>query len=226
MSDQRYFDLTIPAPRRLALMRQAFANHATKYPHCPEHVKPKTWRDVRAYTLNSWRAAFCAGLNPGFNGDTPVWYSHNDGPQFRDERLATDILGSDHTGYYTDTDYSETARGIVARLTHGRFIAGYEWSSNGERVYFAEVFDDEREAARSADRQAEIFADQSREDSAKYYAARDLETSIEDALHRLRECMALRHKKCMTYVRDEITEICATIRECRETLRTEYSDYL
>lgn len=225
MSDKRFFDLTIPAPRRLALMRQAFAQHGAKYPHCPEHAKPATWRDVRRYTLGSWRAAFCDGLSQGLDDKAPIWYSHG-GEQFRDERNATDILESRHTGYYTNTDASETARGIVARLPHGRFIAGHFWSDNGERVYFPDVFDDKRDAAHFADGRAEWFAEQSREDSARYNEARDLETKIEDGLIRLRECIALRHSACMEYVRDEIRELCETIRETRETLRTDYANYI
>lgn len=225
MSDTKYFDLTIKAPRRLAMMREAFAQHAKKYPHCPEHAKPDSWRRVRAWGFHNWRAAFCAGLHEGQNDGRPVWYAH-DGAQFRAERFAHEILGSRHTGYYTDMDASGIARGIVGRLPHGRFIAGYEWTDNGERVYFSEVFTEEEEAARFADGRAEWFADQAREDNAKFNAARDLETEIEDGLTRLRECIALRHRACMEYVREEAREIIETIRQARETLRTDYADFI
>lgn len=225
MSDKRYFDLTIPAPRRLALMRQAFTQHAAKYPHCPEHAKPDSWRQVRAYRMTSWRAAFCAGLNPGLNDGAPVWYAH-DGAQFRGEQFADEILSTRGRGYYTDSDAYATARGIVGRLPHGRFIAGYFWSDNGERVYFPDIFDDADDAAHFADGRAERFADQSREDSYRYNEARDLETKIEDGLTRLRECIALRHRACMEYVREEAREIIETIRQARETLRTDYADFI
>lgn len=224
----RYFDLSIPAPERLAMMREAFATHAAQYPYCPEHAKPKTWRDVRGTTHKSVHA-YCGGLGQGFNGTdgqkTPVWYCHT-GPQFRDERFADECeRGPSHEGWFSDTDCSEKVRGIVGRLTHGRFIAGYHWSSNGERVYFPEVFDDEGEAANMADEHARVYAETCMEDSQKQDAVRELETDIEDGLQRLRECLVLRHKACMAYVRGEIAELCEVIREKRETLRTEYAEY-
>lgn len=186
MSDLRYFDLSIKAPHRLAMMRRDFESHLKRYPHCPEHAKPATWRDVRRYTLGSYRAAFCAGLNPGFNGEgvgrSQVWYSHS-GANFRDETAIherRDVWNARHTGYYTDVDGSATAWGIVARLTHGRFIAGYEWGETGERVYFPEVYDDESEACRAADGHAERFADDCRADSYKAQEAWKLESERED----------------------------------------------
>jgi hypothetical protein len=48
MSSARYFNLSIPAARRLAMMREDFATHAARFPLCPENLKPASWRDVRA----------------------------------------------------------------------------------------------------------------------------------------------------------------------------------
>lgn len=226
MSDKRYFDLTIPAPKRLAMMRAAFDGFAKRYPHCPEYAKPSSWRAIRAYTFSSWRAAFCDGLNQGFNDNRPVWYSHG-GEQFRGEREACKILESRHTGYFTDMDCYAVARGIVSRLSHGRFIAGYEWTDNGERVYFPEIFTDENEAARYADGRAEWFADQSREDSYKQNEARRLEDKNEEARERLAECLKLariNHKR--EEMREEARELIARIRENRETLKRDFADYL
>ena len=187
-----------------------------------------TWRDARAWNLKNWRTAYCAGLNQGFNGadgsKIPVWYSHK-GPNFRSEKFADEVSRIDHTGWFTNTDQSEKARGIVARLTHGRFIAGYHCDSNDERTYFPEIFDDEEDAARAADSHAESFAEMAREDSEKYDAARDLENTIDDSLQRLRECLVLRHRECMAYVRDEIAELIETIKDARHSLKTEYADY-
>lgn len=225
MKTQLFFDLTVSATVRLARMRKVFAEHATKYPHCPEYAKPKTWRDVRGTNYKSVHA-YCCELSQGFDNNSPIWYAHT-GPQFRHEKTAEEWAGRwSFPGYYTDVDCSETARGIVARLTHGRFIAGYEWTSNGERVYYPEIFDDSEEACRAADSHAERFADLAREDSYKYDQAKKLELEIDDSLQRLRECIALRHRQCMVYVRDEISELIETIREKRETLATEYADYV
>lgn len=227
-----FYDLKIGAPARMRNMRAEFVVHATKYPHCPEHVKPKTWLDVRTSTLGNYAAACCA-LSQGFDGTgahkTPVWYCHT-GPQFRGEREACEV--SDYVrresggGWYTNTYRDETARGIVARLTHGRFIAGYMWTSNGARVYFPDVFDDEEDAARMADEHARVFAENAMEDSEKCDAAQEMEYKIETAETRLRECIVLRHKKCMDYVRAEISEIIKSIRNMRETLQRDFADYI
>ncbi len=43
---------------------------------------------------------------------------------------------------------------------------------------------------------------------------------------RRRECIVLRHAACMSYAQDEITELIEKIRANRETLKTEYADYV
>lgn len=215
MSDVRFFDLTIPARRRLAMMREAFATHAKRYPHCPEHAKPADWRAVRGWRLNSWEWAF-GTLDQGRNDDSPVWYCHT-GSYFRGERDADDIVSSLPSGWYTDTECSDTAIGIVGRLPHGRFVAGYRWTSNDERVYYPEVFDDEREAARRADSHAERFAESSREDSERFDAMQDAETDAEHAEREFRRSFALRHHPAGGM--DEAREALQALREARETLQ-------
>lgn len=169
-------------------------------------------------------------LSQGFNSDngskTPVWYCHT-GAQFRDERYCDELVKSiSHTGWYSDEECSEKVRGIVGRLTHGRFIAGYEWSSNGERVYFGDVFDDVDDAARRADSHAEWYAETCREHDANFQAAQRLETKIEQAFARLRECLTLRNNPCFDYARDEIAELIASIRSNRDDLETNYAGVL
>lgn len=77
-----------------------------------------------------------------------------------------------------------------------------------------------------ADEHARVFAESAREDDEKVHEAVKLTDEVENQLQRLRECVALRHRQCMAYVRDEITEIIADIRENRETLRAEYANYI
>lgn len=227
MSRIEYFNLETPAPVRLAMMRADFAAHPAKYPHCPESSKPKTWRDVRGWKLNTWQGAF-ATLSQGFSGTgrarSPVWYAHTDTGHFRRVRDAHEVVrGTRHKGWFTDSHGSEIATGIIASISHGRFIAGYRWDSNGEHVYFPEVFTDETDAAQMADEHARIFADSARENSERFGAAQQIESDISDALQRLRECIALRHIKCMEYARSEARDLIESIREMRETLRTEYA---
>ena len=214
MSNLCYFDLKIPAPRRLVLMRSA----AAKSTH------PQSWREARAYTLGTYAAAF-ALLSHGQNDGGPVWYAHRD-PDFRGERFADEIaphLG--HRGWLTDPDDNgETARGIVARLSHGRFIAGYYWSGNSERVYFPGVHDDERDAADTADEHARVFAERNCEYNEKIREADEVENKIEETNSALRKALALRNDKRFPDAREEAAEYIAQLRELNERntqLRTE-----
>ncbi len=215
MSRQQYFDLSIPAPHRLAMMRQDFAAHSTKYPNCPEIFKPIDWRKVRGYTHGSWQAAFCT-LDQGAQDGTPIWYCHT-GPQFRNERDAHEIIrNGHHKGWFTDTDCSETAIGIVGMLTHGRYIAGYRWTSNDERIYWPEVFTDENDAARRADEHARVFAENARDDSERFDAMRDAELAADDAEKTFRKEYALRHHSAGSM--DDARDALQALREARETL--------
>jgi hypothetical protein len=211
MSDVRYFNLSIPAPKRLALMREAFKTHGARYPHCPDRAKPRHVFDVRNWGFHNWESAFC-NLSQGRQADnSPVWYCHT-GPCFRGESDAQNGTG----GYYTDTHCDETAIGIVARLPHGRFLAGYRWTSNDERVYFPEVFTDEDEAARMADEHARVFAESAREDSERFDAMQDAEIEVSDAEEELRDALALRRAGRRTT--DDVSRLIGKIRALRETL--------
>ena len=176
-----YPPLSVGAPRRLAMFRTEAAR--------PNWARPMTWRDVRFADLKS-----PAGLSAGSEGaGRPIWYTH-DGPAFGRERFADEINAAniDHMGWFTDTHESDAARGIVAALPHGRYLAGYLWTSNGERVYFPTIYTDETRAARAADRHAEGFADDAREDSERFDRMRDAESAAEDAARTLADVRALR----------------------------------
>jgi hypothetical protein len=146
-------------PARLKILRSRGAN----------------WREARHWTLETWRDAFCAGLHASGPGQ---WHTNDSDEHFRNERFAHEIGHRLPRGWFTDTDGQDTAIGIVAGLSHGRYIAGYRWTSNGERVYFAGVFDNEIDAARMADEHARVFAELAREDAERYDAMREAEDEV------------------------------------------------
>jgi hypothetical protein len=175
-------------------------------------------------------------IDVGRQENEPVFYYFGD---LLPEQWCDEVCRNiGHTGWFTNydgttyKDGSGNVRGIVVELPaapgfpNGRFLAGYCWGDNDERVLWPQLHDDSDDAARCADSHAEHFADKQREDNARFNAARTLECEIDDALTRLRECIALRHRQCMAYVRDEIAELCQAIRDKRETLQTEYADYV
>lgn len=148
-------------PARMAILRMIAADSVNN--HNPTtRLQPGAWRGARHWKLGSYAAAYCSGINQGFDGKSPIWYSHG-GEQFRNERDAGDVLRLLHTGWFTDSYQEETAIGIIASLTHGRYIAGYRWTSNDERVYFDDVFTNEDAAARMADEHARVFAENCRD---------------------------------------------------------------
>lgn len=213
---------------RMAILRMIACEHTRD--NAWKHADPINWRDARRYTLKSYAAAY-AMFSQGSNDGKPVWYCHT-GETFRNERYAHEVLKLGHTGWYdnpdgeSSRDGSGLIRGIVGSLSHGRFIAGYELGSSDERVYFDCVYSDEDSAARAADSHAETIADKEREYQTIWREARDVENENENAFKRLRECIALRNRKCMGYIRDEVRELCETIRTNRARLSGEFADYL
>ena len=187
------------APARLAILRN--------------RLPSGDWKSARDFHLNDYESAF-ATLSPGKQDGAPVWYSHG-GPEFRGERDADEVIRLRHTGWFTDTEGSETATGIVARLPHGRFISGYRWTSNGERVYFPEVFTDEDEAARAADSHAESFAEDAREDSERFDAMKDAEGHVEEVESDVRMAFEARNvsPRHREHARDRIEELRAARRD-------------
>lgn len=148
-------------------------------------LQPGDWKGARHWTLKGYAAAY-GMLDQGMQGDTPIWYSHC-APDFRDERDAHEIIPRLTCGWFTGSDANETAVGIVCRLSHGRMIAGYRWTSNDERVYFPQVFTDEEEAASMADEHARVFAESAREDSERFNAMQDAENDAGNARTYARE---------------------------------------
>lgn len=230
MSKPAYFDLAIPAPRRLAMMREDFASHSARYPHCPECAKPRDWRGVRGSTLQGVRDYF--GLpSIGSSDGTPVVYGFKRRAMpVRFIRYCDEVRNTrvEHAGWFTDDECDEKARGIVGALSHGRFLAGYAWSSNGENVLFCDrVYSDESEAARMADEHARVFADQAREDSERFNAMQDAETFADEKETDVREAwdayrlawqaryVSVRHLANAHEARNDVSDAIDELRQAR-----------
>lgn len=148
-------------PARMAILRMIAADSVNNR-NKSTRLQPGDWRAARRYTMGSYAAAYCSSISQGFDGKSPIWYSHQ-GEQFRNERDAGEVVRLGHTGWYTDSYQGGLALGIIASLPHGRYIAGYRWTDNDERVYFGDVFTNEEEAARMADDHARVFAENCRD---------------------------------------------------------------
>lgn len=165
---------------------------------------------------------------PQFEKGGTDFYTH----EKVDSEFAHKIIRLNHTGWFTDCECAALAKGVVVTLTampgfpDGRFLAGYYWGNNGETVLYPEMYADIDEAAHAADSHAESFAENAREHDEKWCAARDIEDKIEEKEKRLIECLALRNKKCMSYIRAEISSICTNLRDMRQTLKTDYAGVL
>ena len=207
-----YLNLKIGAARRLGFLRNAAKRNNEKFPS----GNAATWRTVRYATLTH-----PGDLAQGMNGGAPIWYAHS-GAAFRREVYARKC----GAGWYTDVDRTMKARGIVVRLPHEKFIAGYEWSANGERVYFPEIFDSETEAAHRADSHAESFADDCLEHDAKYHEAQELEYRCQKLADNLAEKLALRNNPRFPGARASALELLTELRETRERLQSEFPDYI
>ena len=215
-----HLNLAIGAPRRLALLKKALAETKERNPNAVAH----SWQDVRYATFGSDGR----GLYQGQNGDEPVWYTQG-GEQFRREWFCDELPDGpriDHTGWFCDEYQEERARGIVALLPHGRFIAGYWMSMNDERVYFGTVYDNGRDAALAADEHARVIAEQETEYSARYNAASKLADDIESGKERLRECLALRNDGRFEPLREEARGLIRNIRDKQQKLETDYKGVL
>lgn len=130
--------------------------------------------------------------------------------------------GIDHHGWFTDDMQSETYRGIVYQLPArggrlAQYVYGYADPNNDDcaLLCFGDVQNEALEAAKQADRFAEIFADDAREYNRAWQAGqryRELDDEIKDmrktALAIGEEMRAARKVKMTA-----ITTICATLRK-------------
>lgn len=215
---------TSTAKQRLAKARLMALNANTNYK--TEHF---TWKYFRVKFTKGYTGG-CHGFNTHYGKKVPVYTAFNEADlPIKGYQFADDVNKSiEHRGHYCGDDGDNgKARGIVCRIDGRKWLAAYYWSDNGEFVIRTdEVHTDIEDAASSADDFAEDFAEMAWEDNAKFNTARDIESKIDDAIHRLRECLVMRNRACMAYVRDEAIELIEKIKDMRQTLQTEYADYV
>lgn len=156
--------------------------------------------------------------------------------------FADEISRIDHRGWFTDEFQDETYRGIVYQLParHGvsQYVYGYADPNNdGCALLCFNVETDKLEAARQADRFAEIFAEYARDYNRASSAGqqyRDLDDEIKEmrkeALTIAAEMRAARVAKvqaptiCAT-LRDKVMSLYRSIQKARKERRELMSDF-
>jgi hypothetical protein len=211
---------------RLTILRGIAAHSNAPDVNLPPSKRFADWRAAREFGFNTRTLDLCEGYNVEYIGNTekrrPIWSTFA-GPRFRNEEKIHDVreLNIRHSGWYADADCSATVCGIVARLPHDRWMAGYYSSENGERVYLARVFDTLEEAAQEADDEARRIAEDEKEYSERYQAAHDLDDEIAQRETDVRELFPMRHH---ARARRELAAAVDTLRTLRARRDDEYSD--
>lgn len=221
----QYRNLTLKGgtPARLAILRGIVANMNAADSTLPPSLCHVDWRAFRASTPASHDA-----LSQGFNTSgavrETVWYTHGEAG-LRGQRYADEIVRLRHTGWFCDAHNEEKARGVVALLTHGRFIAGYEGGA-GETVYFDHVHTDENRAAHMADEHARIHAAVEKEFSERWHDARELLDSIEIQREEIGRLCALRNHPRFgnAQLREDIGAHIRELRKMVERMGRDFAD--
>lgn len=119
--------------------------------------------DAKAPTSSSYYHApkpIRRGAHPGKG----FYLTANDAMGMR-WRWADEISGTRirHKGWYSDAWQDQTIRGIVIRLPHGRFLAGWSMGIGLASSCDGTIYTDEIEAAHAADECARVAAERERD---------------------------------------------------------------
>lgn len=221
-----YLNLKIGALARLCILRNRSAYTRAADVLMPPSLILADWRAARVSTFRNASGDLSQGFNDSAYGPagpkTPVWYCDSDAGPFRKIRKAHEITRTRHTGWFADAHQENTIVGIVAYLSHSRYVAGYLADENDEHVYFDRIYTDEREAADAADDHARIQADKEREYSEQWEQARNLAEEIEEKKRDIAELFTMRHH---ARARRELRAMLETVRTKRADLVDNYSDF-
>lgn len=105
--------------------------------------------------------------------------------------FADTIVRLNHTGWYTDSDYSTLMRGVVYQLPSRKgctqYLAGYADPWNDDAAFLCmDIEHDKEDAARFADRIAEIYAEKERDYQDAWRAALDAKEKAQEARDHVR----------------------------------------
>ena len=128
---------------------------ATMTPLAQLREQKETWRYCGGY--------YHAPVPNASNGRG--FYLSDAGQPFTRWEWCDNIDGAriEHTGWWTDEYCDSKIRGIVVRLSHGRFMAGWSMGEGMASAIAPGVYFDIVDAARAADSMAEDAADRERE---------------------------------------------------------------
>ena len=92
------------------------------------------------------------------------FYLDDAGQPFGRWEWADEVCNSiQHTGWFCDDFQDDKVRGIVVRLPHGRYLAGWSMGEGMASAVEVELYDDMQDAALAADSLAESVADNERD---------------------------------------------------------------
>lgn len=184
---------------RLTRYRRKLAKSLETIRACRTPEEAEKFIQAGRYTspLNHRYAWLGEEHGPTFNNDgTRAFMPASMLDGFRDVGAAHDIVRLRHTGWYTDTDGSETIAGHVWQLParNGKpvYLSGYVEPENGYCTLDATrgriaTYSDKEDAAHAADALAELDAECEREHSERWQAARAADDERADARQELKE---------------------------------------
>ena len=135
--------------------------------------------------------------------------------------FADTVVSLRHTGWFLDSNQDGQARGVVVRLPHGRFLAGFE-DGRGSWRCAGQLFDTPEDAAHDADEQARIYAEAEFEYNEAWQEGVILSDMIEKKKNDVVELFSARHNK---RVRSDIRETIADIRAFQAEFKALFDRY-
>lgn len=190
----------------------------------PNYSRKITWREARKHGDTFATRAHCA-RSPG------LIHMDSGALDHLREVSGRDVSANYGRGWYCDAHQSETIRGRVSLLPHGRFVAWIVWSDCDGITVDASTFHDARSAWFRADDMARRMAEDEREHSERWNEAREHAENRDAARVTLRNArskaralvQALRDQGAVVptlcdILRERIAEHRATMRAALDTI--------